>query len=86
MSPSKRSRKDRIVRKMLLAVALLLILAGCKGSSLERGRGFVKSREVGTHPGATLFEDRLELRGGIVTCITALSETKDISVTCDWGT
>lgn len=71
------------MRKLLAAAAVALVLASCSVGAGPRGRATVSGRVVSEHDGITVYEDRVNLQGGIVTCVTAKT-SQDISVSCDW--
>lgn len=71
------------MKKLLALGAVALLAASCSVGSGPRGRATVSGRVVSQHNGITVYEDRVNLQGGIVTCVTAKT-AQDISVSCDW--
>ena len=71
------------MRRLLAVGIAVLLFASCGVGAGPRGRAVVSGRVVSEHNGITVYEDRVNLQGGIVTCVTAKT-SQDISVSCDW--
>jgi hypothetical protein len=70
-----------LVLAALLIASWLFLGASCSG---PEGRLPVSGRVVSKHDGMTVYEDRVPLQAGIVTCVTVKTKA-DVSVSCDWG-